>query len=177
MLRFTSTLLLVSTMACVGTDTPTDITDETDGTVVEGCEGGGDITVALGKGAGDEFVEFEENEEVELQIASQGGFGVGVRLLTSGLVGDEAVDVLLETELQDSVSGSYLAEGARLYCQGDGVGLLWGVTVGLDPDEFSDPDDLLALDGDSVTLSVEVTDINGSVGVGSTTVTMRVGAK
>ena len=170
-------LLMMSTVACTPSDGTTDTADKTDDTEIEGCEGGGDITVALGKGAGDEFVEFEDDEEVELQIASQGGFGVGVRLLTSGLVGDEAVDVLLETELEGTVSGSYLAEGARLYCQGGGVGLLWGITVGLDPDQFKDPDDLLALDGESVTLLVEVTDIDGSVGVGSKTVTMQVGAE
>jgi len=163
---------------CVGavTDANIDDTESTDDTPEFVCDGEGDVTVELGEGAGDVFEPFEEGQEVQLQVASQGGFGVGVWLRTTGLASGGSTDVLLETELFGVLSGTYLAENQALSCTEENVAKLWGITVGLDPDEYSTIDDLIDLAGDPVVLIVTVTDENGKVGVGTQTVTMQVGA-
>lgn len=129
----------------------------------------------IGTGQGSEFTPIEEGSPVTLDVAPQGGYGVSVRAKTAGLNTGEAVDVLLETALEGVESGSFVNQGTNLYCQDDGMGLLWGVVVGFDPDTFPTPNDLIALDGEEALLIVEATDVDGVSARGEITVTIEVG--
>jgi len=134
-----------------------------------------EIALIIGTGQGSEFTPIEEGSLVTLDVAPQGGYGVSVRAKTAGLNTEEAVDVLLETALEGNESGSFVNEGTNLYCQDDGMGLLWGVVVGFDPDTFPTPDALIALDGGEALLIVEATDVDGESARGEVLVTIEVG--
>ncbi len=115
---------------------------------------------------------------VTLDVAPQGGYGVSIRAKTTGLVTEDlggTIDVLLETELDGTQAGSFLNQGTNLYCQADGTGLLWGVVVGFDSDIFPDPDALIALDGEEVTLIVGAEDAHGDNAQGEVVVIVEVG--
>ena len=131
--------------------------------------------VAIGQGQGSEFNTLVTGATVGLDVAPQGGFGVSVRLQTVGLRADDIVDVLLETEIDGVLSGSFLNEGSTLYCQEDGSGLVWGIVVGFDPEVFSSNDDLLALSGQVATLRVTVFDAEGHEGTETVDVQIEVG--
>ncbi|MDG1137196.1 MAG: hypothetical protein P8N28_02950 [Phycisphaerales bacterium] len=139
------------------------------------CDGSGEPTVQIGTGAGSEFYPLNEGDSVSLDVAPQGGFGVSVRAVTTGLKGDDVVDVNLITELNGVQSGEFLSEGVQLYCQEDGNGMLWGVVVGFDPATFPDNDALLALDGSTADLIVEIMDTDGDTATGRVAVTIEVG--
>jgi len=139
------------------------------------CAGEGASSVALGTGAGEEFIPFADGDVVGMVSAPQGGFGVDVRASTTGLVADDAVRVLLETVIDGEVNGSFLNESVQLYCQDDGSGLLWGVVVGFDSSKYKTNDDLLELDGQVVDLVVTVTDVVGNSESGVSTVEIAVG--
>ncbi|MCP4447290.1 MAG: hypothetical protein GY811_18365, partial [Myxococcales bacterium] len=47
-------------------------------------------TATLGKGVGSAFIPYEDNEEVGITPASQGGFGVPVLVRTAGLIAGES---------------------------------------------------------------------------------------
>ncbi len=141
------------------------------------CGDSGAKSVTIGQGAGDAFYPLETGAGVGLDIAPQGGFGVSVRALTTGLKTNDLVDVNLITEIAGEQTGEFLNEGVQLYCQEDyGRGMLWGVVVGFDPDVFATNDDLLELNGEEVTLILEVTDSRGKTATGNVTVTIETGA-
>ncbi|MDP6931826.1 MAG: hypothetical protein QGG40_02875 [Myxococcota bacterium] len=139
------------------------------------CAGSGDPTLTIGQGQGSTFVELETGDTVGLDVAPQGGFGVPIRAQTTGLVADEAVDVLLVTEIDGVEVGSFLNQGTNLYCQDDQTGLLWGVVVGFDADVYQTNEDLLELNGQSVDLVVTAYDTDGDEAEGRVTVTVEVG--
>ena len=126
----------------------------------ESCLASDAPSINLGQGVGSAFEAFVDDQQVGLSVAPQGGFGVSTRIATMGLRAgeNEYVDVLMETRIDDDVTGSFLLEAARLLCRGDGLGgLITSVVVGFDPDIYRTNDDLLALDGSSVVLDVTVT--------------------
>jgi hypothetical protein len=136
-------------------------TGEPDNPAAQTCAGEGEISLQLGTGAGSEFYPLKDGDSVVLDVAPQGGFGVSIRALTTGLLADDVVNVNLLTEIQSESSGEFLSEGIMLFCQDDGHGMLWGVVVGFDPSVFPDNDALLSLDGQAADLIVEVTDVEG----------------
>jgi hypothetical protein len=142
------------------------------------CSGQDDPVVRLGQGVGGAFEELEDEQEVSLAVAPQGGFGVAVVMETAGLsAGDEEIaDVELNTEIDGELTGTFLLEDAPLLCKSDGTGgTISGVVVGFDPDVYRSNDDLLALDGEVVDLVVTVTDGEGRSTVATKPVTTRVG--
>jgi len=145
------------------------------------CPVSGDPELTIGFGVGDQFTPYEDGAEVGLESAPQGGWGVGVRALTSG-IGSSAGDtphatsaVLLDTYLGGELAGSFLNETVEVYCQDDGSGLIWGVVVGFDPETYDTNEALLSLNGEEVQLVVEATDGDGRVASGSVDVIITVG--
>ena len=135
-------------------------------------------SATLGKGVGSAFIPYEDNEEVGIQPASQGGFGVPVLVRTTGLVAGSAsfADVQLNVEDSGALVGEFLQENTGLSCRGDEVGgEVRGVVVGFDPEVYSTNDELLVLDGTSVDLVVTVTDEEGNSATVRKSVTIRVG--
>jgi hypothetical protein len=169
--------LLLTTISCLlfactdkGNDSGSDL-----------CPVRGEPSLTIGYGVGDQFSPYEDGAEVELESAPQGGWGVGVRALTSG-IGSSAGDtphatsaVLLDTYLDGELAGSFLNETVEVYCQDDGAGLIWGVVVGFDPEIFDTNEDLLALNGEEVQLVVEATDGEGRIASGTADVIITVG--
>ncbi len=122
--------------------------------------------VQLGSGVGGAFSAYEDGQNVTLDIAPQGGFGVTTVILTHGLNADEEelADVQLDVEIDGVESGSFLAENNRLQCRSDGEGgQISGVVVGFDPEVYQSNDDLLSLNGQEVDLDVTVFDSQGNV--------------
>ena len=153
-----SVLLL---LACTDSaeDTGTVITDTDTGP--DPCTTWETPAAQLGKGVGGAFVMYNEGDDVGLSIAPQGGFGVTVLVATQGLVAGDGklADVLLETLIDDVVSGTYLLVDAPFYCNSNGTGgFLSGVVVGFSSSTYSSDDSLLSLNGQAVTLHVGVTD-------------------
>ena len=142
------------------------------------CAAGDAPTATLGKGVGSAFIEYEDNEEVGLVVASQGGFGVSVLVRTTGLeAGDGLVaDVQLNVEDNGAVVGEFLQENTGLSCRGANIGgEVRGVVVGFDPDIYKTNDDLLVLDGTTVDLVVTVIDSNNNQATVRKPVIIRVG--
>jgi hypothetical protein len=167
-------LILLFSLGCPGSKDGGG--DDTQASTVPSCDGSGQIgKVTIGTGAGSEFYLIEDGDTVGLDVAPQGGFGVSVRAMTTGLKADDIVDVNLVTEIDGVQSGQFLSEGVQLYCQEDGTGLLWGVVVGFDADLFATNDDLLALNGQEAVLIVEITDANGETYGGQVTTIVEVG--
>jgi len=140
------------------------------------CEGSGPTSLVIGQGAGSTFIPLETGDSVGLDVAPQGGFGVSVRALTTGLKANDLVDILLVTEIAGVEVGSFLNEEGTLYCQDEGFGLIWGVVVGFDPAVYESNDDLLALNGQAVKLVVTATDTEGDEATGRVEVTVEVGS-
>jgi hypothetical protein len=143
--------------------------------LVDGCDPSATAGLVIGQGAGSAFFVLEDQAPVGLDVAPQGGFGVSVRALTTGLVADGIVDVLLDVEHNGENVGSFVNEGTNLYCQDDGSGLLWGVVVGFDAENYPTNDDLLAFNGEHVILIVAVTDTDGDTAEGRVEVVIEVG--
>jgi hypothetical protein len=133
------------------------------------------LSLSIGTGQASEFTALGSGDTVTLDVAPQGGYGVSIRAKTAGLNTDSPVEVLLETEINGTLSGSFVNLGTNLYCQDDGKGLLWGVVVGFDSDTFADPDALIALDGESALLIVAATDVEGRTARGEVVVRIEVG--
>jgi hypothetical protein len=133
------------------------------------------LSLSIGTGQGDEFNALTEGEAVTLSVAPQGGYGVSIRAKTTGLNTEEPIDLLLETEIDGALSGSFVNVGTNLYCQDDGLGLLWGVVVGFSQDTFPTPDALIALDGEEALLIVEATDMDGRSARDEIMITVDVG--
>jgi hypothetical protein len=141
----------------------------------EPCVGNDSVTVQIGTGAGSEFYPLQPHDSVTLDVAPQGGYGVSIRALTTGLKADDVVDVLLKSEIGGAPTGEFLSEGMQLFCQEDGHGMLWGVVVGFDPDIFPDNDALLVIDGETADLIVEITDVNSETASAEVPVTIEAG--
>jgi len=134
--------------------------------------------IQLGSGVGGAFAPYSAGEQVQLDIAPQGGFGVTTVILTDGLNADDAelADVQLDVVIDGVPSGSFLAENNRLQCRSDGEGgQISGVVVGFDPQVYSSNDDLLSLNGQAVDLDVTVIDSLGNQASVVQTVTVMVG--
>lgn len=144
-------------------------------TIGPSCDGIGTPSVTIGTGAGADFYPLEDGDSVGLDVAPQGGFGVSVRALTTGLKSNDRVDANLITEIDGVQSGQFLNEGMQLYCQEDGTGLLWGVVVGFDGELFATNDDLLALNGQEAVLVIQITDADGETSEGRVTTQIEVG--
>ena len=137
--------------------------------------GAADPTAILGTGVDEAFDAIEPGDSAGLVTAPQGGMGVSVRVLTTGL-DPGSVDVLLDTRIDGETTGSFLNEGVRLYCQEDDVhGMIWGVVVGFDQDDYGTNDELLGLNGQEVDLVVTITDKFDVSAVGIVPVTIEVG--
>jgi hypothetical protein len=159
-------LLLV---ACGGDENPVD----------DLCLASDVRAIVLGRGVGGAFVPYQDEEEVGLSVAPQGGFGVTVIIQTQGLTAGvgELASVELDTEMGGTRTGTFLLAEAPLLCRSDGTGgMISGVVVGFDPDVYSTNDDLLQLDGQVVDLVVTVTDSGGHVASTRQPVTIQVGA-
>ncbi len=139
------------------------------------CDPTEPLSVTLGTGAASEFYPIQDGDPATLDVAPQGGFGVSIRAITTGLRTDDVVDVNLITEIDGANTGEFLSEGMKLYCQESGEGMVWGAVVGFDPQTFPSNDSLLAIDGESVDLVVEVTDADGDTATGRVTVTIQAG--
>ena len=147
-------VVLASTLcACGGDDDP--IGDDL-------CAASDETPIAiLGKGVGSAFIPYEDNEEVGLVVASQGGFGVSVLVRTTGLEAGPNLraDVQLNVEDSGTIVGDFLQENTGFSCRGSDIGgEIRGVVVGFDPQVYSSNDDLLELDESTVELVVTVTD-------------------
>lgn len=142
------------------------------------CEPADAPTLQLGSGVGGAFEPYAEGQVVTLDVAPQGGFGVTTLIATTGLqAGDEALaDAQLDVQIDGALEGSFLAEDTRLLCADPAEGgRMSGVVVGFDPATYSTNDDLLQLDGQSVTLDVTVTDATGASANAQVDVVVSVG--
>lgn len=162
-------VLAASFSACGGDDAPDDdnlcLPDEAP-------------TATLGKGVGSAFVPYEDNEEVGIQPAPQGGFGVQVLVRTTGLFASSSsvANIQLNVEESGSIVGEFLQEDTGFSCRGNDIGgEVRGVVVGFDPSVYSTNDDLLVLDGTTVDLVVTVTDEEGGIATVRKPVVIRVG--
>lgn len=143
------------------------------------CVGGDTPSATLGRGVGSAFLEYEDNEEVGLAVAPQGGFGVTVIVRTAGLEAGVGLVANVQLNVEDGSSqvvGEFLQENTALACRDADIGgEIRGVVVGFDPAVYKTNDDLLALDGQSVNLVVTVNDDNGRSATVRKPVIIRVG--
>ncbi|MCO4770664.1 MAG: hypothetical protein KDA24_11590 [Deltaproteobacteria bacterium] len=129
------------------------------------CTPSDDPSIQLGSGVGGAFAAYETGEQVGLDIAPQGGFGVTTLILTDGLnaTEDELAVAQLDVLIDGVLEGEFTAENNRLLCRSDGEGgQISGVVVGFDSQKYSSNDDLLTLNGQEVDLDVTVTDSLGN---------------
>ncbi len=160
--------MLVGLVGC--TDSAPPDTDSADSGPAYSCEGGvDDPSASLGTGSGATFVPIEDGQQVTLEVAPQGGMGVAVRVMTTGLQADAPVDVTLDTEIDGVLSATFVNEAITLYCQDDGRGMLWGVTVGFSEVDYPTTD-FSALFGQAADLVVTVSDSGGRSVTGRSTV-------
>ena len=139
------------------------------------CTPRGTPLVELGRGTGGVFEPFAEGQEVNLDVAPQGGFGVSIQARTEGIP-TGAVKLKMDSVIDGELAGTWTIESIDLLCQAeDGTGLMWGAVVGLDQEKFKDNDALLALNGKRLTMVVTLTDELGDETIGETTVTVKVG--
>lgn len=131
------------------------------------CSPSDEPTIALGNGVGGAFEAYEEEQQVQLESAPQGGSGVRVNIETHGLfASDDALSATqLDVLIDGVVEGSFLQENTRLLCAGADIGgRIDGTVAGFDKDKYSSDDELLALNGQVVTLDITVTDEDGNSG-------------
>ena len=137
------------------------------------CESDATPEIILGQGASSAFEPFADGQEVPLTFAPQGGMGISVRALTTGLSTEQDVELILSTEIGGEQTGLFETTGI-FTCQEDGHGLLWGQVVGFDADLYPDIDDLLTLDGERVDVVITATDDRGRTAEGRATITLMV---
>lgn len=125
------------------------------------CVGGEDPQITLGHGVGGAFEPLEDDQEVALVAAPQGGFGVSSNVLSSGLV-TGSVAVRLETRYEDAEAGLH-EQNSNMSCssalQG---GFVQDLVTGFDRSLYPSVDDLINFDGETVELVVTVTDADGN---------------
>lgn len=158
-------LLGVCLVGCGGSDVP------------ETCRGSDSPSILLGQGVGGAFAEIQDDANVTLSSAPQGGFGVTVLVRTQGLdiTEEKAVEFSLRVRVDGEPAGDF--ELSRLLrCQSDGSGgLLNGVVVGLDDEKYGSNDALLALDQERIELVVTAKDQEGRTAEISKPVILNVG--
>ena len=137
------------------------------------CDPAEPPSVELGNATGGDFEPLQDGDPSFLVGAPQGGFGVAIRAMTTGLLTDDYVDVNLITEVDGSTTGEFLNEGVNLYCHESGRGLIWGAVVGFDPELFPSTESLGVLYGKYVKLTVEVSDATENTAVGTVSVLIR----
>lgn len=164
--------------ACNGDDGGPSDSGELDRSACE--SGGAPAEVFLGRGVGGAFDYLEDGAVLGLSAAPQGGFGVSVLVGTRGLAaGDDQVVSAALTAESDAVesSAATFTLNAALACKTDGPdgpqGVIYGVVVGF-ASSLSNSD-LLAMNGQTATLTVAVTDEEGVTGSVSQDVTLQVG--
>ena len=180
-------ILCLSVVGCAsgpdkfGGDTG-DVAKGGSGLGVEGtCGGDGDLSLTIGTGVGEQFVPMEPGAEMGLDVAPQGGFGVTVRARTTGILSEvddvphAPASVELNTWIVGELSAGFLNENVEIYCQEDGTGLIWGVVVGFDPEEYASTDDLFRLHGQTVSLQVVAHGSDGDTAEGWVDVVISVG--
>lgn len=153
-MRNLSLLCLVALLGC-GTST-----EETTTTQTQSCTSDSAGVLRIGRSLFGEFAQYQKHEEVTLVAAPQGGFGVAIYIETDGLVANEEVALTLDVLYQGKLYGSFFSE-QQLFCQESGYGMLWDVVVGFDPEVFPTTDDLIAFNGEVVTLQVMAVDKDG----------------
>ena len=142
------------------------------------CASAAPATATLGQGVGAAFFPFQDLEEVALDVAPQGGFGVSVLIRTTGLAAGEGLtaDIQLNVEVGEQLAGEFLQEKSALSCRGSDIGgEVRGVVVGFDPDVYKTNDELIALDGQIADLVVTVTASDGESATVRQPLTIRVG--
>ena len=136
-------------------------TEETTTTTqTQGCSSDEAGVLRIGKSLFGEFAQYQKLEEVTLVAAPQGGFGVAIYIETEGLVANEEVALTLDVLYQGKLYGTFFSE-QQLFCQESGYGMLWDVVVGFDPEVFPTTDDLIAFNGEIVSLQVTAEDKDG----------------
>jgi len=166
---------LVASAGCTG-DTKDDSAADDTATAFDPCAGDGTSSMTLGYPLLGSFDPISDGDSVGLEVAPQGGFGVSISGMTTGIPSADdgvAVDVLLETYLDGELSASFLNTETGLYCQGDGTSLFWGVVVGFDEDKYKTTN-LTELDGKIADLRVVVTDADGNEAEGELSVVVTV---
>lgn len=162
-----SLFLGVALVACGDTDDP----------VNDLCAPGeGEASILLGQGVGGAFQQYTQGEQVGLDVAPQGGFGVTVIVRSTGLLAGEGqtAAIQLNVEIGDVLAGEFLEPAVALRCGDDG-GQLTGIVVGFDPNIYKTNDDLIQLDGQEVDLVVTATDTEGNSATVRQAVTVVVG--
>jgi hypothetical protein len=125
------------------------------------CDASGPPKIKIGTEAGSGFRPLLDGDTVTLATPPQGGVGVPIRILTVGLRTEAPVDVNLISRIRGEDAGEFSLSGVQLRCQSIGYGMVTGAMVGFDPDTYPDDDALIALEGEAIVLSVEVTDTDG----------------
>lgn len=136
-------------------------TEETATSQTGGCDANATAALRIGHSLFGEFAEYATHEEATLVAAPQGGFGVAIYIETEGLVTDAEVQLTLDVLYQGELYGSFFSE-QQLFCQENGYGMLWDVVVGFDAEQFPTTDDLLAFNGEVVSLQVSAVDKAGT---------------
>lgn len=133
-------------------------------------------TLTLGQGTGADFVEIVPGDEVLMISAPQGGNGMQVRGVTTGLQTNAPIDVDMFSVVEGVEGESFTMEGIPLYGYDDHedqtAGLFWDAVVPLDPTSWPDEESLSELDGSSAVLVVEVTDATGTKALAEIEVTL-----
>ncbi len=124
------------------------------------CAGRGPVSLELGPRDTEDFEAFSEGDAAELMEPPQGGLGLAWRGRSLGLVGNDLVDLEMETEIDGDVVGDFVAEDWLIYCQDDGASLIWGTATPVDEELFPDSG---VLDGVEAILRVRATDVEGDV--------------
>lgn len=132
-------------------------------------------SAVIGKSAGTNFVAFAADEEVSLDVAPQGGYGVKVAIQTFALLADNPTDVDLIVEYEGDELGRFTQTNHPLFCNAGNFGLLNDLVVGFSEEDFPELSDLAEFDGKIVDLVVEVRDQEGNAANASWPVTINFG--
>ena len=123
-------------------------------------------TLTLGQGTGADFVEILPGAEVLVVSAPQGGNGMQIRGVTTGLQTNAPIDAAMFSVVEGVQGEAFTMEGLPLYAYTDhedeSAGLFWDAVVPLDPSTWPDEQSVSELEGASAVLVVEVTDSRGT---------------
>jgi len=143
------------------------------------CAGGpiwsSEHSLTLGQGTGQDFVPIESGDPVLIVSAPQGGNGMQVRGLTTGLRTNATIDCVMYSIVEGETGASFAMEGIPLWNypnDEEGTGLFWDAVVPLDPGTWPDAEATTELDGAQAELVVEVIDSAGAVAIAQVAVTL-----